>query len=341
MSSFWSLGGFDLQPHPPISKATISPFTVAISEQSWILTGVDLEHLRTFAKVVRFGSLTRAATNLGLPKSTVSRRLADLEAQLGVRLVQRTTRRLSVTEAGYRLFEHAEQHILELEAATRAIVDHDGELRGTLRVTTPADMSRINMVPIVQSFLARHPQVKIVVLATNRRVDLVAEGVDLALRAGPLTSSTLIARRLAAGEFRLFASEEYLERNGSPTRVNELLTHECLVFSEDQPHQKWQLRSSATVAGPARSVSIRVSGHFAATDFEALTRACISGMGIALLPSQVSGKGMPDVGLRRVLPDWRGPDSLLHAVYPATAHVSPTLRAFVDHVALEVADVFQ
>jgi len=155
---------------------------------------------------VRFGSLTRAATSLGLPKSTVSRRLAELEAQLGVRLVQRTTRRLSVTEAGYRLFEQVEQHILELEAATRAIADHDGELRGTLRITTPADMARVNMVPIVQSFLDKHPQVKIVVMATNRKVDLVAESVNLALRAEPLDPSSLIARKLAAGEFQLFAS---------------------------------------------------------------------------------------------------------------------------------------
>jgi DNA-binding transcriptional LysR family regulator len=303
---------------------------------------MDLEHLRTFAKVVRFGSLTKAATSLGLPKSTVSRRLADLETQLGVRLVQRTTRRLSVTEVGYRLFEQAEQHILELEAATRAIADYDGELRGTLRVTTPADMGRINMVPIVQSFLAKHLQVRIVVLATNRRVDLVAEGVDLALRAGPLTPSSLIARRLAAGEFQLFASEEYLERHGAPTQVNELLTHECLVFSEDQPHQKWQLRCSASAASGtgAKSLSLRVSGRFAATDYEALTRACINGMGVALLPSQVASQGGHDARLRRVLPDWRGPDSILHAVYPATAQVSPTLKAFIDHVAVEVAHVF-
>lgn len=311
-------------------------------------SGMDLEHLRSFTKVVRFGSLTKAATSLGVPKSTVSRRLADLESQLGVRLVQRTTRRLSVTEAGYRLFEQAEQHILELEAATRAIADYDGELRGTLRVTTPADMGRINMVPIVQSFLVRHPQVRIVVLATNRRVDLVAEGVDLALRAGPLAPSTLIARRLAAGEFQLFASEEYLERRGTPAHVNDLLSHECLVFSEDQPHQKWQLRSNPSGAGglstsgaSAKSVTLQVSGRFAATDFEALTRACVHGMGIALLPSQVANKGASDTGLRRVLPTWRGPDSILHAVYPATAQVSPTLKAFVDHAAIEVAQLFR
>lgn len=303
---------------------------------------MDLEHLRTFAKVVRFGSLTKAASSLGLPKSTVSRRLADLEAQLGIRLVQRTTRRLSVTEAGYRLFEQAEHHILELEAATRAIADYDGELRGTLRVTTPADMGRVNMAPIVQSFLAKHPQVRIVVLATNRRVDLVAEGVDLALRAGPLAPSSLIARRLAAGEFQLFASEDYLERCGTPAHVNELLTHECLTFSEDQPHQNWQLRCGASHASGAgaKSLNLRVSGRFAATDYEALTRACVLGMGIALLPSQVAGKGSPDATLRRVLPEWRGPDSILHAVYPATAQVSPTLKAFIEHVAVEVASVF-
>lgn len=298
---------------------------------------MDLEHLRTFAKVVRLGNLTKAAANLGLPKSTVSRRLAELERGLGVRLVQRSTRRVSVTEAGYRLFEQAEHHILELEAATRAIADHGGELRGTLRVTTPADMTRINLVPIVQSFLAAHPQVRVVVLATNRRVDLVAEGVDLALRAGPLQTSTLVAKRLVAGEFRLFASDDYLARHGEPQHVNDLLNHECLAFSEDQPQQKWLLRSTTP---PNKRAELRVTGHFAATDYEALTRACSAGMGIALLPNQVTNRDAPDFGLRRVLPEWRGPDSILHAVYPAAQQVSPTLKAFVGHVARELAKVF-
>lgn len=298
---------------------------------------MDLEHLRTFAKVVRLGNLTKAAANLGLPKSTVSRRLAELERQLGVRLVQRSTRRVSVTEAGYRLFEQAEHHILELEAATRAIADHGGELRGTLRVTAPADMTRINMVPIVQSFLVAHPHVKVVVLATNRRVDLVAEGVDLALRAGPLQPSSLVAKRLVAGEFRLFASDDYLARRGEPQHVNDLLNHECLAFSEDQPEQKWLLRSATQ---PNKRAELRVTGHFAATDYEALTRACSAGMGIALLPNQVTNRDSPDFGLRRILPDWRGPDSILHAVYPASQQVSPTLKAFIGHVSRELANVF-
>jgi DNA-binding transcriptional LysR family regulator len=302
-----------------------------------MLRPVDLEHLRTFARVVRLGSLTKAALSLGLPKSTVSRRLAELERQLETQLVQRTTRRLAVTEAGYRLFEHAEHHILELEAVARTIADHSGELRGTLRVTTPAGMTSVSMVPLVQSFLDLHPQVKIVILATNRRVDLVAEGVDLAVRAGPLPASSLIARKLSASEFRLYASEAYLARRGTPKRVSDLLQHECLVFSEDQPHQKWQLRS---VNPPHKRQELRVTGHFAVTDFAAVTRACVAGMGIALLPNQGVHAESPTSELRRVLPQWRGPDAVLHAVYPAANQISPTLRAFVDHITAHSALLF-
>lgn len=296
-----------------------------------MLGTLDLEHIRTFVRVVRTGSLTKAAAALGVPKSTVSRRLADLERELATQLVQRTTRRVAITEAGYLLFERAESHILGLEAATRTITDGSGELRGTLRVTAPAGLTSISLVPVVQSFLMLHPQVKLVVSATNRRVDLVAEGVDLALRAGPLVPSSLIARKLTSSEFRLFASPEYLARRGVPYRVSDLTEHECLMFSEEQPYQKWQLRS---VNPPYKRFDLRVTGRFAITDFGALARACADGLGIALLPSIGD---VPALSVQRVLPDWRGPDAILYAVYPSANHVSPILRAFVDHVATHSA----
>ncbi len=154
-----------------------------------------------------------------------------------MRLVQRTTRRLSITDAGYRLFQQTEPHLLELEAAARSMTSETGELAGTLRLTTPGDLTSINLIPVFQAFMDQHPKVKLVILATNRRVDLVAEGVDVALRAGPLQSSTLIARRLVAGEFRLFASEDYLRRKGTPKSLKDLVNHDCLAFSEDQPQR--------------------------------------------------------------------------------------------------------
>jgi DNA-binding transcriptional LysR family regulator len=297
---------------------------------------MDLEQLRAFAKIVRLGSVTKAAISLGLPKSTISRRLSELESHLGTRLVQRTTRRLSVTDAGYRLFQQAEPHILELEAAARSMTTESGELAGTLRITTPANLAELNLVPIIHDFMEQHPQVKIVALATNRKVDLVAEGVDVALRAGTLQSSTLVARRLVAGEFRLFASEEYLERKGTPKTVHELLTHDCLAFSEDQPLQKWRLHS---VVQPEKVQEITVQARFASTEYAALRRACALGMGIALMPNEVRDKGTAH-NLKRVLPQWRGQESVLHVVYPASRHVSPTVRAFVDHVVKVVPKLF-
>jgi DNA-binding transcriptional LysR family regulator len=298
---------------------------------------MDLEHLRAFAKVVRLGSLTKAATSLGVPTSTVSRRLADLENQLGTRLVQRTTRRLSATDAGYRLFQQAEPHLLELEAAARSLTTDAGELGGTLRITTPANFTSLSLMPVIQDFMTNHPKVKIVVLATNRRVDLVAEGVDIALRAGPLEPSSLIARRVFVGEFRLFASDEYLRKRGAPKHVADLLTHDCLAFSEDQPSEKWKLRS---VTRPSKVHEVTIQARFAATDFSALTRACMLGMGIALLPNQVQGYEGPTPTLRRVLPQWCGQESVLHVVYPAARHMSPTVRAFVDHIVANVPKLF-
>lgn len=293
------------------------------------LAGMDLEHLRAFAKVVRLGSLTKAAQSLKVPKSTVSRRLAELEAQLDTRLVQRTTRRLSVTESGYRLFQQTEHHLLELEAATRNITTESGELKGTLRITTPADLTSMSLLPVFQDFMNEHPRVNVVVLSTNRRVDLVAEGVDVALRAGKLQPSSLIARRLVVGEFQLFASEDYIRRRGAPKRVEDLANHDCLVFSEDRPQGKWRLFS---VTRPSKVHDLTVDARFATTDFGALSRACALGMGIALLPNQVSLIEDANPNLRRVLPDWRGADSVFHVVYPAARQMSPIVRAFVDHV---------
>lgn len=297
---------------------------------------MDLEHLRTFAKVVRLGTLTKAAANLGVPKSTVSRRLADLEAQLGTRLVQRTTRRLSVTDSGYRLFQQTEPHLLELEAAARSVTAENGELQGVLRVTTPGNLVSDSLMPLMHEFMLAHPKVKLVVMATNRRVDLVAEGVDVALRAGILQPSSLIARRLTAGTFHLFASEDYLTKRGAPKTVNDLLSHDCLAFSEDQPQQKWLLRS---VIDPNKTKEVTVRGRFATAEFSALARACTLGMGIALLPSHVPNREAPP-GLRRVLPRWQGHEAVLHVVYPAARHVSPVVRAFVDHVVNTMPKLF-
>jgi LysR family transcriptional regulator AphB len=260
----------------------------------------------------------------------------ELELNLKTPLVQRSTRRLSVTEAGARLFAHAESHVAELEAAARSVSSCGPEVCGTLRVTTPNDTPGFSFVAIVHSFLVKYPQVNLVLITTNRRVDLVAEGVDVALRGGPLPSSALVARRLAVSEFQLFASDDYLERRGTPQSVDDLSKHDCLVFSEDVPKKKWQLRSSRL---PSKSQDVLVSGRCAISDLGALARACAAGMGIALLPTElVAGESLSH--LRRVLPDWRGPDSVIHAVYPPSKQVSPLLKAFIDHLAAEFARPF-
>lgn len=296
------------------------------------IAGMDLEHLRTFASVVRFGSLTRAGASLGLPKSTVSRHLSELEQQTSTQLITRTTRRLSVTDAGRRLFLQIEGPITELEQASRTIRDLSGEPRGLLRLTAPADVEVLSIVPMLESFLLKYPEVKLVANLTNRKVDLIAEGYELALRAGPLPPSGLIAKKLFGGEFHLFAKAEYLEKHGTPKSASDLASHQCLVFSDDRPQGKWVLWSNHQ---PSKRYEVSVSGRLALTEMGALARACAAGLGIALLPSQATRTFLPEQGVVRVLPKLRGPDSLLYAVYPPTQQVSPTLRALLNHLSAE------
>jgi DNA-binding transcriptional LysR family regulator len=285
---------------------------------------MDLDQVRVFTRVAQSGSFTAAARLLGMPKSSVSRRVAELEAALGARLLNRTTRKLSLTDAGRLYFARTARIIEDLEAADRAVLELQAEPRGTLRLTAPSDMAGAALLRALRLFRERYPQVALVLLPTNRRVDLVGEGVDLALRAGPLAESSLVGRRLPVPRLQLYASPGYLERHGTPRTLADLQSHECLVFDADSTARRWQLE------GPAGPVDVAVRGSFAANDFGALLHACLEGMGIAMLPG-MNVLGEEQSGrLRRVLPDHGGPESLLHAVYPSPSHLTPKVRVLID-----------
>jgi DNA-binding transcriptional LysR family regulator len=286
------------------------------------------EQLSAFVEVARWQSFAQAARHLERHSSAVSRAIATLENRLGVRLLQRTTRRVTLSDAGREYFKRCEALLAEFDGADAAVRDHAASLRGNLRVSAASGTGQTLFAPIVPEFLATHPQVTLDLQLSNRYVDLVDEGYDLALRVGTLAAdSRLVVRRLASTRPVLLASPAYLERRRSPRTPQQLRDHACLVLDIGTRPQRWQLergqiRAAVEVAGPLRS-----NNSFA------LLRACRAGLGIALLPESVAGEDLSRGQLRRVLPGWVSSEQGIYAVYPSARFIPAKVRAFVEFVA--------
>ena len=285
---------------------------------------MDLNAILVFARVVEAGSFTRAAQALGLPKSTVSRRVSELEERLGARLLQRTTRKLSLTEVGQAFYEHAARVVAEAEEAERVVGGMQDAPRGVLRVTLPLSVGVL--APIVASFMARYPEVEVELVCADRVIDLVEEGFDVALRAGVLADSSLVARSLGVLRSVAVASPAFLRRHGAPKQPQALADLECLLFGVGPTRGRWTLQKGQ------KTVTVDVRGRFRVNDFDFLESVAQAGLGVALLPT-FRGLSLLRAGtLQRVLPGWSSPDVPLHVVYPSTRHLSLKVRAFVDHV---------
>lgn len=282
-----------------------------------------MEWLPVFVEVVRQGSFSGAARHLGLPKSSVSRRIAHLEHALGVELLTRTTRQLRLTEAGTDLYERVAPALDRLDEAARSMEERQKTPRGQLRVTAPVDLSNEFLAEVVASFIEKYPDVGVEMIVTNRVVDLVAEGIDVAIRAGRLgDSATLVARRLSTSDVGLFASREYLARRGTPSSVAELAQHECVLFRARNGVTRWEL------SGPAGGESVDVRGRVSADDFTFVQAAVRAGIGIGPVPVSLAPTG----GLVRVLPEHAYGVGATYLVYPRARHLPAALSAFRDHV---------
>lgn len=282
---------------------------------------MDLDQLRCFTRVVQAGGFTRAADALGMPKSRVSRAVAALEAGLGAKLLERTTRALSLTEVGRDVHERALAILAAVEDAERAVLDSRGVPRGTLRLTCGVEFGLIAVNGWIAEFLARWPDVRVEAEQTARLVDLVHEGFDLAVRIGPLEESRLAARRLGEIRYGLFASDAYLRRHGTPRTPDALDRHAQLAFSGGARRAGWRLADATRVVDVPLRPRLRVDNTFA------LREAAADGLGIAVLPLRVAA-GAP--GLRRVLPRWAPAAVPVHAVFPGNRWLSPKVRAFID-----------
>jgi DNA-binding transcriptional LysR family regulator len=267
-----------------------------------------------------------------MPKSTVSRRVAELEDRLQVRLLQRSTRKLTLTHAGELYFVRTSRAVEELMQAENALAEMQSEPRGLLRITAPGDMSGL-LPPMIQDFQRKFPLVEISLFSTGRRVDLIAEGYDLALRAGVLQDSSLVSRKLLDSRLGIYASPVYLKEYGEPQALSDLSNHLCLCFGTDRPQNTWNLKTSD---GPQE---VKVSGNLCSNDYAFLISACSAGAGIAFAPTLGAERLVKSGLLTRLFPDALGGFGGLYAVYPSPRHLSPKVRAFIDSAAEWLAEL--
>lgn len=288
-----------------------------------------LTELATFAAVVEQGSFTGAARELSISKPVVSKRIARLEDSFGLRLLNRTTRRLSTTEAGEALYERCRHLLSEVEEAESALRPLASAPRGRLRLNAPVSFGVLHLTPCLPDFLRRYPEIEVELTLSDQRINLVEEGVDLAIRISDLEDSSLRARKLAPSERILCASPEYLARHGAPQKPEDLRHHACLTYAYQRSGNRWTFRNSS---GKQRQVT--VSGPLSANNGDALRTACEAGLGIALLPEFLAGDAFRAGRLVCVLPDWRDlAATAVHAVYPASRNLSPKVRVFIDFLA--------
>lgn len=289
------------------------------------------EDMRIFCQVMESGSFTAASEKLGLSKQFVSRRLMQLEERLGVRLLNRSTRRLDVTPLGKSYYESSLRLLSEVEQVEQGIAGQNNEPRGTIRVSAPLSFAIAHLGCLVPLFLQRYKDVSIEVDLSDRPVDLISEGYDLVLRIGTLEDSSLVARRIASIERVYCASPVYLAERGHPTSPEDLHDHDCLPYGHSRQVQ-WRFD------GPGKPTQINVTGRMRVNNGDLLRDAAIAGLGITYLPTFIVGAALRSGSLVRVLDDLRPASLTLSAVYPQHRQTSRPVQAFIEFLKERLAD---
>jgi DNA-binding transcriptional LysR family regulator len=287
-----------------------------------------LAAMRAYVQVVEAGSFVRAAEKLGASTSSTSRLIAELEAHLGARLLNRTTRKLSLTETGQAYYERCVQLLADIEEAEAAAGAAAAVPTGRLKLTCPYNLLAQPIGPALAEFNRRHPKVSFDVTVADRVIDLVDEGFDLAVRIGAPGGEQLVARRLGSTQLVACAAPAYLERNGTPRAPADIAAHRVLTYAYVSSPFQWRL-----VDGDGRTYEVRVAGPLHANSGELLVAAAVAGMGIAFEPDFVVGPHLARGELQRLLPEYSGPKLDVWAVYPSRRHLSAKVRAFIDYLA--------
>ncbi|WP_375254233.1 LysR substrate-binding domain-containing protein [Yoonia sp.] len=281
-----------------------------------ILEGIDV-----FTEVVDAKSFSTAARRLGMPTSTVSAKIARLEERLGTTLIQRTTRQLHVTPSGEAYYQRCIRAVNEMAAAERELADASQAPTGLLKISVPGDIAQFKLVPVVEAFLARYPKTSVDLNITNTRVDLIAEGIDLAIRVGALEDSTLVVRRFSEARLGLWASQDYLDKHGTPQTPRDLLTHSTVQMT--QARDLMQLSDNH-----GNDISLMRSNCIMCDDIQTVRTFVETGAGIGFLPDFAGAYTLRP--LVQILPDVTGPPAPLSFVYPSQRYVPQNVRAFID-----------
>jgi DNA-binding transcriptional LysR family regulator len=286
-----------------------------------------LDEIAVFVHVVEAGSFAEAARQRGVPKSTLSRAVVRLEDAMRARLIRRTARKVSLTEAGRVLFDRAAPHVAGLRDATAVMGDCGDEPRGTLRITAPVDAGDAFLAEMMVRFAARYPLLRVEVDLSARMVNLVEEGFDAAIRAAPrIEDPNVVARKVLRTEGLLFASPAYLARRGAPEAPGDLPDHDCVLFRPVDGKVEWRLH------GPGGDQPVTVTGRLAGNDLTFIHAAVRAGGGVGVLPNFVAARDVAEGRLVRVLAGWTQPQGTVFIVYPAARHVPKKVLVFRDFV---------
>lgn len=277
-----------------------------------------------FVAVAESGSFSSAATKLGVSKSAVSKRITQLEDKLGVRLLYRTTRRLSLTEAGEHYYQNAVKALAYAGEAEDSVTKLQERPQGRLRISAPMSFGRLHVAPLIPSFMKRYPEIKIDLVMNDAVIDLIEGGFDIAIRGGDLPDSTLVARKLAPLRSVICASPEYIAQHPMPTTPSELSKHNCLLYTYSP--NEWSFSKDG------ETHTVHVSGNYQVNNGEAIREALLQGAGIGRIPTFIGGAEIKAGRLKVVLDDYRMPEKTLYALYPKRQHLPAKVRVFIDYI---------
>lgn len=290
--------------------------------------------MQSFSAVVDAGSFVKAADVLGMPKAAMSRHVAELEARLGVRLLHRTTRRLSLTEEGQVFYARCKELLAGVGEAEAEITSRSVAASGLLRINAPVTFGILHLAPLWGGFRKAHPQVTLDVTLSDRVVDLLDEGYDLAIRIATLPNSTLISKRLATTRMVLCASPGYLQAHGTPAHPAELAAHAVISYSYWSTRDEWHFDAPQTLGGP---VSVKTKPCIHTNSGDTCRALALAHQGIILQPTFLVGADLAAGDLVALMPAFKSIELGIYAVYPTRKHVSPKVRALVDFLALQFA----
>ncbi len=293
-----------------------------------------LAAMQVFVRVVETGGLSAAGRQLGLAPPSVSRRVSELEALLGVKLLQRTTRKLSLTEAGEAYYERARDIVQAVDEANLAAAEKRATPAGALRISMAASMAKLHIIPAIAAFHKLHPNIRVVLRVSDRVVDFIDEGLDVALRIGRLEDSSLIAKKLGQCNRIVCASPDYLKRAGRPKHPEDLSDHACLSYRAHASVSLWRFRRGK------KTFAVRTTGPFFSDEGETLVAGACAGLGVVLVPEWLAGIDISNGGLEELLPAYTAEPAQtpLYALYSPGPYIAPKIRAFIDFLAQRFSD---